>query len=280
MRGRMNNGISYIPPFELDKPLEGGAIGEVIQSRTGELKEGDIVVSNFGWRECFISSPKELHRVNGEFRLLSVYLGLLGMTGMTAWVGMNFMDIKDNDVVFISGAAGAVGNVVGQRAKLRGCRVIGSTGSGEKVQFLTEECSLDIAFDYKVGSVIDQLRVKAPDGMDVYFDNVGGETLEAALSTLRPHGRIIACGSISSYNEEKPQPGPSNLFNIITKRLTMKGMMVFDWMHRQQEFENEMGGPFPRRKSQKQGNSSGRHRSGGECVSRPLCRKKHWQDGG
>jgi NADPH-dependent curcumin reductase CurA len=145
-------------------------------------------------------------------------------------------------VVFISGAAGAVGNVAGQLAKLRGCRVIGSTGSEEKVQFLTEECGFDIAFDYKVGPVIEQLKVEAADGIDVYFDNVGGETLEAALSALRPHGRIIACGSISNYNEDKPRPGPSNLFNMITKRLTMKGMIVSDWMHRQKEFEKEMGG--------------------------------------
>jgi hypothetical protein len=242
MRGRMNDGKSYIPPFELGKALDGGAVGEVIESRTSEFKPGDAVVSNFGWREYFIASPKDLHSVSREFQPLSVYLGVLGMTGMTAWAGLNLVDVNAGDVVFISGAAGAVGNVAGQLAKLRGCRVIGSTGSEEKVQFLREECGFDIAFDYNVGPVIEQLNVEAPDGIDVYFDNVGGDTLEAALSALRLHGRIIACGGISGYNKEKPQPGPSNLFNMTTKRLTMKGMIVRDWLDRKEEFEKEVGG--------------------------------------
>jgi hypothetical protein len=244
MRGRMNDRKSYVPPFELGKALDGGAVGEVVDSRAREFKQGDVVVSNFGWREYFIASPKELRPVSREFQPPSVYLGALGMTGMTAWVGLNLVEVKAGDVVFISGAAGAVGNVAGQLAKLRGCRVIGSTGSGEKVQFLTEECGFDIAFDYKMGPVLEQLTVEAPDGIDVYFDNVGGETLEAALSVLRPHGRIIACGGISGYNEEKPPPGPSNLINMITKRLTMKGLLVFDWLDRQHEFEKEVGGYF------------------------------------
>jgi len=166
------------------------------------------------------------------------------MTGMTAWVGLNLVEVKAGDVIFISGAAGAVGSVAGQLAKLRGCRVIGSAGSMEKVMFLREECGFDIAFDYKIGPVLEQLNVEAPEGIDVYFDNVGGETLEAALSALRVHGRIIACGGISNYNAEKPQPGPSNLFNMITKRLTMKGLLVRDWLDRQGEFEREVGGYF------------------------------------
>ena len=242
MRGRMNDGKSYVPPFELGKELDGGAVGEVVESRAKGFKPGDAVTSNFGWRNYFIASPKELRRVKREIQPLSIHLGALGMTGMTAWVGLNLVEVKAGDVIFISGAAGAVGNVAGQLAKLRGCRVIGSTGSGKKVQFLREQCGFDIAFDYKVGPVIEQLNVEAPDGIDVYFDNVGGEALEAALSTLRPHGRIIACGGISNYNEEKPQPGPSNLFNMITKRLTMKGMIVFDWLDHQKEFEKEVGG--------------------------------------
>jgi NADPH-dependent curcumin reductase CurA len=244
MRGRMNDGKSYVPPFELGKPLDGGAVGEVIESRAKEFKPGDAVTSNFGWREYFMASPKELHPVSREIQPLSVYLGALGMTGMTAWVGLNLVEVKAGDVIFISGAAGAVGSVAGQLAKLRGCRVIGSAGSMEKVMFLREECGFDIAFNYKVGPVLEQLNVEAPDGIDVYFDNVGGETLEAALSALRVHGRIIACGGISGYNEEKPRPGPSNLFNIITKRLTMKGLIVRDWLDRQAEFEKEVGGYF------------------------------------
>jgi NADPH-dependent curcumin reductase CurA len=242
MRGRMNDRKSYVPPFEIGKVLEGGAVGEVIESRAKEFKMGDAVTSNFGWRECFIASPKELHLVSREVQPLSVYLGALGMTGMTAWAGLNLVEIKAGDVIFISGAAGAVGNVAGQLAKLRGCKVIGSAGSMKKVLFLREECGFDIAFDYKVGSILEQLNLEAPDGIDVYFDNVGGAALEAALSALRVRGRIIACGSISGYNEEKPRPGPANLFNITAKRLTMKGMIVSDSLGRRSEFEKEVGG--------------------------------------
>jgi hypothetical protein len=244
MRGRMNAGKSYVPPFELGKPLEGGAVGEVIESRAKEFKPGDAVTSSMGWREYFIASPKMLHPVSREVRPLSVYLGALGMTGMTAWAGLNLVEVKADDVIFISGAAGAVGNVAGQLAKLRGCRVIGSSGSAEKMKFLREECGFDSAFNYKAGSILDQLNLEAPDGIDVYYDNVGGETLEAALAALRVHGRIVACGGISSYNEEKPRPGPSNLFNMTTKRLTMKGLIVGDWLDCQGEFEKEVGGYF------------------------------------
>ena len=244
MRGRMNEGKSYVPPFEIGKPLDGGAVGEVIESRAGQFKSGDAVTSNFGWREYFIASPQQLHTVSREIQPLSVYLGALGMTGMTAWAGLNLVEVKSGDVIYISGAAGAVGNVAGQLAKLRGCRVLGSAGSAEKVKFLKAECNFDIAFNYKTGPVLQQLILLAPDGIDVYFDNVGGESLQAALSALRVHGRIIACGGISGYNESKPRPGPSNLFNIITKRLTMKGLIVSDWLDRQSEFEKEVGGYF------------------------------------
>ena len=242
MRGRMNEGKSYVPPFELGKALNGRAVGEVIESRAGEFKAGDAVTSNFGWREYFIASPRDLQAVHREFQPLSVYLGALGMTGMTAWAGLNLVDVKAGDVIYISGAAGAVGNMAGQLAKLRGCRVIGSAGSAEKVIFLRDECGFAIAFDYKIGPVVEQLKLEAPDGIDVYFDNVGGTTLEAALSALRVHGRIIACGSISSYNDEKPQPGPCNLSSMIGKRLTMKGMIVSDWLYRRDDFEREVGG--------------------------------------
>jgi hypothetical protein len=244
MRGRMNDGKSYVPPFELGKALEGGAVGEVIESRASGFKPGDVVTSRFGWREYFKASPTDLHTVSREIQPLSVYLGTLGMTGMTAWAGLNLVEVKTGDIIFISGAAGAVGNVAGQLAKLRGCRVIGSAGSPEKVKFLLEECGFDRAFNYKTGPILDQLTLAAPDGIDVYFDNVGGESLEAALSSFRIRGRIVACGGISGYNEEKPRPGPSNLFNVTTRRLTMKGLIVSDWQDRQFEFEEEAGGYF------------------------------------
>ena len=241
MRGRMNDRKSYVPPFEIGKVLEGGAVGEVIESRSSDFKVGDAVTSRYGWREVFMTEPKELNRVDSSAQPLSVYLGTLGMTGMTAWAGLSMAAVKAGDVIYISGAAGAVGNMAGQLAKLRGCRVIGSAGSDEKVKRLLEECGFDAAFNYKSGPVLDQLTQAAPEGIDVYFDNVGGDSLEAALSALRLHGRIIACGGIAGYNEEKPKPGPSNLFNMTTKRLTMKGLIVGDWLERRCEFEKEVG---------------------------------------
>ena len=244
MRGRMNAGKSYVPPFELGHVLDGGAVGEVVESNAKEFKPGDAVLSSFGWREYFVATPKELHPLSRERQPLSVYLGALGMPGLTAWAGLNSLEVKAGDILLVSGAAGAVGGMVGQLAKLRGCRVIGSAGSPEKVRFLREEGGFDHAFNYKTGPAREQLSVVAPEGIDVYFDNVGGEMLEAALSALRVHGRIIACGGISGYNEENPRPGPSNLFNMVTKRLTMKGIMVFDWLDRQAEFEKEVGGYF------------------------------------
>ncbi|MBW4056900.1 MAG: NADP-dependent oxidoreductase [Proteobacteria bacterium] len=244
MRGRMNEGKSYVPQFEIAKPLEGGAVGEVIESHATGFKPGDIVTSSFGWREYFIAAPHELQPVSREIQPLSVYLGALGMTGLTAWAGLHQGEVKAGETIYISGAAGAVGSVAGQLAKLLGCRVIGSAGSAEKVKFLRTECGFDSAFNYKDGLVLDQLKLNAPDGIDVYFDNVGGESLEAALAVLRLHGRIIACGGISGYNAERLMPGPANLFNITTKRLTMKGLMVFDWMDRQAEFRKEVGDYF------------------------------------
>lgn len=242
MRGRMNEGMSYVPAFELGEPLTGGAVGEVVESRADQYKPGDVVTSMYGWREFFQSAPGELHLVDREIQPLSLYLGALGMTGMTAWAGLNLVEVKSGDVIYISGAAGAVGNVAGQLAKLRGCQVIGSAGSQEKVGFLLNECGFDMAFNYKTAPVLEQLNSAAPDGIDVYFDNVGGESLEAALSALRVNGRIIACGGISGYNGTAPRPGPTNLFNMTTKRLTMKGLIVGDWLASKTEFEKEVGG--------------------------------------
>jgi NADPH-dependent curcumin reductase CurA len=219
-------------------------VGEVVESRAGQYKPGDVVTSNYGWREFFLASPLELHLVDREVSPRSVYLGALGMTGMTAWAGLNLVEVKSGDVIYISSAAGAVGNVAGQLAKLRGCHVIGSAGSAEKLRFLTDEFGFDEAFNYKTAPVLEQLQKVAPDGIDVYFDNVGGASLEAALSVLKVHGRIIACGGISNYNNAAAPVGPTNLFNMTTKRLTMKGLIVGDWLSHQSEFEKEVGSYF------------------------------------
>jgi NADPH-dependent curcumin reductase CurA len=244
MRGRMNDTKSYVPPFQLGEPMTGSAVGEVIESRAEGFKSGDIVTSTLGWREYFIAEAQALTAVNPQVQPLSVYLGLLGATGLTAWAGLNLVDVRAGDTIFISGAAGAVGNVAGQLAKLSGCQVIGAAGSSEKVEFLKTECGFDRVFNYKEAPVLEQLQQAAPNGIDVYFDNVGGESLAAALTVLNNYGRIIACGGISGYNAEKPAPGPSNLFNITTKRLTMKGLIVNDSLHLIDEFQQQVGGYF------------------------------------
>jgi NADPH-dependent curcumin reductase CurA len=228
MRGRMNDVKSYVPPFEIGKALEGGAVGEVVESRAADLKPGDAVQSMRGWRDVFVAPASEVRKVDQRVSPLSLYLGVLGMPGMTAWVGLKLVDVKAGDRVFISGAAGAVGSIAGQLAKKRGCFVVGSAGSDEKVDVLTTEMGFDAAFNYKNGDVRKQLAAAAPEGIDVYFDNVGGEHLEAALACIRDHGRIAACGSISRYNDEAPQPGPRNMFLFVTRRLTLRGFIVRD----------------------------------------------------
>jgi len=242
MRGRIKDQKSYIPPFELGKALTGAAVGEVVESHSSMFKPGDTVLSNYGWREYFTASAKDLLPLSPEIHPLSIYLGTLGMTGLTAWAGLKLAEVKAGDVLFVSGAAGAVGNVAGQLAKIYGCRVIGSAGSPEKVKLLKEKCGFDKVFNYKSGVVADLLNKAAPEGIDVYFDNVGGDSLFAALASLRVHGRIVACGMISGYNDESPQPGPSNLANMISKRLTMKGLIVSDWLNRRSEFLEEVTG--------------------------------------
>ena len=228
MRGRMNDVKSYVPPFALGEPMTGGALGQVIASRNERLPEGSWVVHDLGWREVALSEGRGARIVDPARAPLSTTLGVLGMPGLTAYVGVvDIGEVRDGDTVFVSGAAGAVGSIAAQLAKLRGARVVGSAGSPEKVAWL-RELGVDGVFDYRATSTREALREHAPDGIDVYFDNVGGETLEAAIGAMRLHGRIVACGSISRYNATEALPGPRNMFLVVTKRLRMQGYIVFD----------------------------------------------------
>ena len=228
MRGRMNDVKSYVPPFALGEPMTGGALGQVIASRNERLPEGSWVVHDLGWREVALSEGRGARIVDPARAPLSTTLGVLGMPGLTAYVGVvDIGELRDGDTVFVSGAAGAVGSIAAQLAKLRGARVVGSAGSPEKVAWL-RELGVDGVFDYRATSTREALREHAPDGIDVYFDNVGGETLEAAIGAMRLHGRIVACGSISRYNATEALPGPRNMFLVVTKRLRMQGYIVFD----------------------------------------------------
>ncbi|MEU3652980.1 NADP-dependent oxidoreductase [Streptomyces sp. NPDC032161] len=244
MRGRMNDVKSYTPPFALDRPMDGGAVGEVIASDAPGFAVGDHVLHGLGWREYAEVPAKHAVKVDPSLAPLSAYLGVLGMPGLTAYAGLfEVASFKPGDAVFVSGAAGAVGSQVGQMARIKGAsRVIGSAGSAEKVRLLVEEYGFDVAFNYKDGPVDEQLRRAAPDGIDVYFDNVGGEHLEAAIASLHVHGRVTACGMIAQYNATEPTPAPRNLALIIGKRLRIQGMLVRDHDELQPRFVEDVAG--------------------------------------
>jgi NADPH-dependent curcumin reductase CurA len=230
MRGRMNDVKSYVPPFRLGEPLEGGAVGTVVESRSPDLAEGDLVLHNLGWRDEAVLPARHARKVApAEGLSPSVYLGVLGMPTLTAYVGLlDIAGFKPGETVFVSGAAGAVGSMAGQIAKLKGAaRVIGSAGTDEKVAWL-RKIGFDAAFNYRAGSVLHQLREAAPDGIDVYFDNVGADHLDAALVMLSRYGRVAMSGAIAHYNATEPPAGPSNLNLVITKRLTLRGFIVSD----------------------------------------------------
>ncbi|WP_028281203.1 NADP-dependent oxidoreductase [Arthrobacter sp. H5] len=244
MRGRMRAGKSYIPPFELGETMTGGAVGRVVESTSDALKAGDAVVHSLGWRDVAQGPAKQFSKLPETSLPLSVFLGAAGMTGLTAYAGLlRVAGVKENDVVFISGAAGAVGSVAGQIARLLGAgKVIGSAGTAAKVRRLTEDFGYDAAFNYKDAPVREQLRDAAPDGIDVYFDNVGGDHLEAALDRFNVGGRAALCGAVSQYNATSPVPGPSNLSLMVGKRLNMTGFLVGDHSDLQQEFQEQMIG--------------------------------------
>jgi NADPH-dependent curcumin reductase CurA len=244
MRGRMNDVKSYVPPFALDAPLDGGAVGEVIASGSDAVPVGSTVLHGLGWREHALLPAGQVRVLDASGVDASAYLGVLGMPGLTAYVGLTrIAQLKEGDNVFVSGAAGAVGSAVGQIAKLLGAKtVIGSAGSEEKLAWL-RELGFDVALNYKEAPIGKQLSaaVKEHGPVDVYFDNVGGEHLEAAIFAMADFGRIAVCGAISAYNDTAPSPGPRNLAMVISKRLTIRGFIVRDHNDAAGEFYRLVG---------------------------------------
>jgi NADPH-dependent curcumin reductase CurA len=237
MRGRMNDVKSYVPPFELGKALQGGAVGEVVGT-------GELVVHDRGWREHALVQADKVRPAPLPHGISpSALLGALGMPGMTAWVGVTeIAPVREGETVFISAAAGAVGSVAGQIAKARGCRVVGSAGGPAKAEYVRDVLGFDACFDYRAIEPREALREIASDGVDVYFDNVGGVQLEAAIGALNRGGRIALCGAVSQYNATEPAPGPRNLALLVGKRGLLRGFIVGDHADREGEFRGEVGG--------------------------------------
>jgi len=243
MRGWMNEGKSYVPGVKIGDVMRALALGRVVKSKNPGFAVGDYVYGVLGAQEFAVSDGKGLSKVDPKLAPLPVYLGTLGGPGMTAYFGL--LDIgkpKAGDTVVVSGAAGAVGMVVGQIAKIKGCRVIGIAGGPEKCQYIVKELGFDAAIDYKSEDVRQSLRTHCPDGINVYFDNVGGDILEAALANLARGARIVICGAISQYCNTGPAKGPSNYMSLLVNRASMTGMVVFDYADRYAVAGREMGG--------------------------------------
>ena len=242
MRGWLDDRRSYIPPVQLNEVMRAGGVGKIIASKHSDFKEGDFVYGQTGVQQYVISNGKGYHKVDPSLAPLPMYTGTLGMTGMTAYFGiLEVGELKEGDNVFVSGAAGAVGSVVGQIAKVKNCYVVGIAGGLEKCRYLVEELGFDAAIDYKNDNIASKLKEYFPKGIDVYFDNVGGDILELALSKLALHARIVICGAISQYNNTKPVKGPSNYLSLLVNRATMKGMVVFDYAKDYQKAAIQMG---------------------------------------
>lgn len=241
MRGRMRDADSYIAPFAVGAVLEGGAVGQVVDSRNSRFAPGDYVLSMNGWREYWISDGKGITKLDPKLAPIQAFLGVLGMPGLTAYAGLlKVGEPKEGETVFVSGAAGAVGTVVCQIAKIKGCMVAGSAGSEEKVDWLKGEVGIE-AFNYKKDSnLVAAMRRACPHGIDVCFENVGGSHLESALLLMRPFGRVAVCGLIDQYNAAAPVPGPSTFFSVLTKRLRIQGFIVTDFAGLMPEFHRDM----------------------------------------
>ncbi len=243
MRGWMNEGRSYVPPVQIGEVMRAGGVGEVIASQHAAFQQGDTVYGTLGIQEYATVDGKGLTKVDTRTTSAPVFLGALGMPGMTAYFGL--LDIgkpQPGQTVVVSGAAGAVGTVVGQIAKIKGCRVVGIAGGPDKCDFLVRELGFDAAVDYKAGEVKKALKQACPSGVDVYFDNVGGEILDIVLTQLARHARIIICGAISQYNSTSGVRGPANYMSLLVNRASMTGMVVFDYAARYPEATKEMAG--------------------------------------
>lgn len=242
MRARMTDKKNYKPPFEIGKPMDGMAIGEVNKSNSNNYKKGDIVLSEFGWRDNFIANEKKLKRLNPRDIPIQTYLGPLGFTGHTAYIGLfRIANIKKNSTILVSSAAGSVGSTVCQIAKILDCKVIASTGTDEKVNWLKNELGVDHAFNYnKIDNLVLHLKKIAPEGFDIYFDNVGGDFLEAAIFRMKNYGKIVICGRISQMSATSPGEGLKNMAHVLVKRLTIKGFLIFDHENDINDFQRDM----------------------------------------
>ena len=242
MRGRINAAKSYAANVEIDEIMVGSVIAQVIASKHPNFEEGDIVNANIGWQEYGVAAGDGLRKIDSAIAPISTGAGILGMPGLTAYFGLlKIGKLQERETVFVSGAAGAVGSVVGQIAKIKGCRVVGSAGSDEKVAYIVDELGFDAAFNYKeVDDYQSELQTLLPDGIDVYFDNVGGVITDAVFPNLRIKGRVVICGQISQYNLEKPETGPRFLWNMITKRARIEGFLVSEFADQHAEALVEM----------------------------------------
>jgi NADPH-dependent curcumin reductase CurA len=243
MRGWMNDGKSYVPPIKLGAVMRALAVGRVVESKDSGFKAGDYVSGAFGIQSIATVPAKECTKIDINLAPLPTYLNILGMTGMTAYFGLlEVGEPKEGDTVVVSAASGAVGATVGQIAKIKGCHVVGLAGGPEKCRYLTEVLGYDVAIDYKSENVSKALRAACPKGIDVYFDNVGGEILEACLSQINLHARIVICGAISQYNATEPPKGPANYLSLLVNRARMQGMIVFDYAARYGVAAKDMAG--------------------------------------
>ena len=243
MRGRINQAKSYAANVQIGEVMVGGVIAEVAASKHADFEVGDIVNAHIGWQEYGVAKGVELRKIDPGLAPISTGAGILGMPGLTAYFGLlEVGKLQEGETVFVSGAAGAVGTVVGQIAKIKGCRVIGTAGTDEKVAYILDELGFDAAFNYKnVSDYTAKLAELCPDGIDVYFDNVGGRITDAVFPNLRIKGRVVICGQISQYNLENPEVGPRFLWNLITKRARIEGFLVFEFADRHAEALVQMG---------------------------------------